>query len=201
MVSTAFKPAVTRVIEPIARGAVRLRITPDMVTVFGTVGTILTSLLLIPRGDLFYASIIIPLFLLSDLFDGAIARLSDRGATLWGGFLDSTCDRLSDSALLGSLAIYCMLEENPLAPVVLASIVLGFLVSYVRAKSESYGVACTIGIAERTERLVLSLFAIGLEGLGVPYALAIGIWALALLSAITVIQRVVVVRKGLLVNG
>jgi CDP-diacylglycerol--glycerol-3-phosphate 3-phosphatidyltransferase len=201
MVSTAFKPAVTRVIEPIARGAVRLRITPDMVTVFGTVGTILTALILIPRGELFLASLVIPIFLLSDLFDGAIARLSERGPTLWGGFLDSTCDRLSDSALLGTLAFYLMLEENPLAPVVLASIVFGFLVSYVRAKSESYGVPCTVGIAERTERLILSLFAIGLEGLGVPYALSIGIWVLALLSAITVLQRIVVVRKGLLVNG
>jgi CDP-diacylglycerol--glycerol-3-phosphate 3-phosphatidyltransferase len=201
MVSTAFKPAVTRVIEPIARGAVRLRITPDMVTVFGTVGTILTALILIPRGELFLASLVIPIFLLSDLFDGAIARLSERGPTLWGGFLDSTCDRLSDSALLGTLAFYLMLEENPLAPVVLASIVFGFLVSYVRAKSESYGVPCTVGIAERTERLILSLFAIGLEGLGVPFALSIGIWVLALLSAITVLQRIVVVRKGLLVNG
>ena len=201
MVSTAFKPAVTRVIEPIARGAVRLRITPDMVTVFGTVGTILTALILIPRGELFLASLVIPVFLLSDLFDGAIARLSERGPTLWGGFLDSTCDRLSDSALLGTLAFYLMLEDNPLAPVVLASIVFGFLVSYVRAKSESYGVPCTVGIAERTERLILSLFAIGLEGLGVPYALSIGIWVLVLLSAITVLQRIVVVRKGLLVNG
>jgi CDP-diacylglycerol--glycerol-3-phosphate 3-phosphatidyltransferase len=201
MVSTAFKPAVTRVIEPIARGAVRLRITPDMVTVFGTVGTILTALILIPRGELFLASLVIPVFLLSDLFDGAIARLSERGPTLWGGFLDSTCDRLSDSALLGTLAFYLMLEENPLAPVVLASIVFGFLVSYVRAKSESYGVPCTVGIAERTERLILSLFAIGLEGLGVPFALSIGIWVLALLSGITVLQRIVVVRKGLLVNG
>ena len=201
MVSTAFKPAVTRVIEPIARGAVRLRITPDMVTVFGTVGTILTALILIPRGELFLASLVIPVFLLSDLFDGAIARLSERGPTLWGGFLDSTCDRLSDSALLGTLAFYLMLEDNPLAPVVLASIVFGFLVSYVRAKSESYGVPCTVGIAERTERLILSLFAIGLEGLGVPFALSIGIWVLVLLSAITVLQRIVVVRKGLLVNG
>jgi CDP-diacylglycerol--glycerol-3-phosphate 3-phosphatidyltransferase len=58
-----------------------------------------------------------------------------------------------------------------------------------------------VGIAERTERLILSLFAIGLEGLGVPYALSIGIWVLALLSAITVLQRIAVVRKGLLVNG
>jgi len=135
------------------------------------------------------------------LFDGAIARLSDRGATLWGGFLDSTCDRLSDSALLGSLAIFCALNDNSLYQVVLCAIVAGFLVSYVRAKSESYGIACTVGIAERTERLILTLVAIGLEGLGVPFALAIGIWVLVLLSAVTVMQRIIVVRKGLLING
>jgi CDP-diacylglycerol--glycerol-3-phosphate 3-phosphatidyltransferase len=172
-----------------------------MVTVFGTVGTILTSLILIPHGELFLASLVIPIFLLSDLFDGAIARLSESGPTLWGGFLDSTCDRLSDSALLGALAFYLIVEDNPLAPIVLTSIVLSFLVSYVRAKSESYGVPCTVGIAERTERLILSLFAIGLEGLGVPYAFSIGIWVLAILSVITVLQRIAVVRKGLLVNG
>lgn len=201
MVSSSFKPAVTRVIEPIARAAVRLGITPDMVTIFGTIGSIVSATYLIPRGDLFIASLVIPLFMLSDLFDGAIARLSERGATLWGGFLDSTCDRLSDSALLGSLAIYCIMTENPIYPVILVAIVGGFLVSYVRAKAESYGVPCTVGIAERTERLILALFAIGLEGIGVPFALAIGIWLLAILSVITVLQRVVVVRKGLLLNG
>jgi CDP-diacylglycerol--glycerol-3-phosphate 3-phosphatidyltransferase len=201
MVSTAFKPAVTRVIEPIARGAVRLGITPDMVTVIGTIGSIVSSMYFIPRGELFIASLVISFFLLSDLFDGAIARLSARGATQWGGFLDSTCDRVSDSALLGSLAIYCILEDDSLYPLILTSIVLGFLVSYIRAKSESYGVPCTVGIAERTERLLLVIFAIGFEGLGIPFALSIGVWALVVLSAITVLQRIVVVRKGLRQNG
>jgi len=201
MVSTAFKPAVTRVIEPIARGAVRLGITPDMVTLIGTIGSIVSSMYFIPRGELFIASLVISFFLLSDLFDGAIARLSARGATQWGGFLDSTCDRVSDSALLGSLAIYCILEDDPLYPLILTSIVLGFLVSYIRAKSESYGVPCTVGVAERTERLLLVIFAIGFEGLGIPFALSIGVWALVVLSAITVLQRVIVVRKGLRQNG
>jgi CDP-diacylglycerol--glycerol-3-phosphate 3-phosphatidyltransferase len=201
MVSTAFKPAVTRVIEPIARGAVRLGITPDMVTVIGTIGSIVSSMYFIPRGELFIASLVISFFLLSDLFDGAIARLSARGATQWGGFLDSTCDRVSDSALLGSLAIYCILEDDSLYPLILTSIVLGFLVSYIRAKSESYGVPCTLGIAERTERLLLVIFAIGFEGLGIPFALSIGVSALVILSAITVLQRIVVVRKGLRHNG
>ena len=201
MVSSSFKPAVNRVIEPIARTAVRLRITPDMVTITGTIGSIGSSIYLIPRGELFIASLVISFFLLSDLFDGAIARYSERGPTQWGGFLDSTCDRVSDSALLGSLAIYLILNEDGLYPAVLAAIVLGFLVSYIRAKSESYGVACTVGIAERTERLLVAIFAIGFEGLGIPYALSVGIWALVILSGITVVQRILVVRRGLSLNG
>jgi CDP-diacylglycerol--glycerol-3-phosphate 3-phosphatidyltransferase len=201
MVSSAFKPAVNRFIEPIARLAIRARITPNAVTIGGTLGTAVAAMYFYPRGDLFIGTLVIIFFALSDLFDGAIARLSKSGASAWGGFLDSTCDRLSDSALLGSLAIFCALNDNSLYQVVLCAIVAGFLVSYVRAKSESYGIACTVGIAERTERLILTLVAIGLEGLGVPFALAIGIWVLVLLSAVTVMQRIIVVRKGLLING
>ena len=200
MVSSSFKPAVNRVIEPISRLAVRLGVTPDMVTITGTIGSIASSIYLIPQGELFLASLVISFFLLSDLFDGAIARLSVRGATQWGGFLDSTCDRVSDSALLGSLAIFCMQNENELYPVIFVAIVLGFLVSYIRAKSESYGVPCTVGVAERTERLLIAIFAIGFEGLGIPYALSVGIWILVLASAITVLQRVIVVRRGLALN-
>jgi CDP-diacylglycerol--glycerol-3-phosphate 3-phosphatidyltransferase len=201
MVSSSFKPAVNRVIEPIARLALRSGITPDMVTVIGTIGSIASSIYLVPQGELFLASLVISFFLLSDLFDGAIARLSERGATQWGGFLDSTCDRVSDSALLGSLAIFCIVNENDLYPLILISIVLGFLISYIRAKSESYGVPCTVGIAERTERLLITIFAIGFEGLGIPYALSIGMWLLVLVSTVTVLQRVVVVRRGLALNG
>jgi CDP-diacylglycerol--glycerol-3-phosphate 3-phosphatidyltransferase len=76
--------------------------------------------------------------------------------------------------------------------------VIGFLVPYIRAKAESFGIACTVGVAERTERIVLALIGIGFEGIGVPYALTISMWLLLVLSAITVIQRVVVVRRGLI---
>lgn len=197
MVSSAFKPAINRVIEPIARLAIRAKITPNAVTLLGTLGTILSALYFYPRGDLFIGTLFISFFALSDLFDGAIARLSERGASAWGGFLDSTCDRLTDSAILGGVAIYCILEDIAIYPVVIASLVVGFLVPYIRAKAESFGIACTVGIAERTERLILALIGIGLEGLGLPYALTIAIWLLLLLGLITVVQRIVVVAKGL----
>ena len=198
MVSTAFKPAVSRVIEPIARAAARAGVTPNAVTVVGTIGTASAAIFFYPRGDLFIGTLLICLFALSDLFDGAIARISESGASAWGGFLDSTCDRLTDAAILGSLTVYCIIEDNRLAPLAIGSLVAGFLVPYIRAKSESYGIPCTVGIAERTERLILALTAIGLHGLGVPFVLAIGLWILFGLSVITAAQRFLVVRRGLL---
>ncbi len=198
MVSSAFKPAVNRVIEPIARLAIRAKFTPNAVTLIGTAGTILSALYFYPRGDLFIGTLFISFFALSDLFDGAIARLSEAGASAWGGFLDSTCDRLTDSAILGGVAIYCILLDITIYPVVIASIVMGFLVPYIRAKAESFGIACTVGIAERTERVILALTGIGLDGLGLPYVLTISMWLLLLLGTVTVAQRIVVVRKGLI---
>ncbi len=197
MVSSAFKPAVNRFIEPIARLAIRARITPNAVTVGGTLGTALAAMYFYPRGDLFIGTLVIIFFALSDLFDGAIARLSETGASAWGGFLDSTCDRLTDSVILGSLVIYCILEDLAIYPVIVATIVFGFLVPYIRAKAEAYGISCTVGIAERTERLIIALTAIGFHGLGVPYILPSLMWLLLILSAVTAVQRIVVVHRGL----
>ena len=197
MVSSAFKPAVNRFIEPIARLAIRARITPNAVTVGGTLGTSIVAMYFYPRGDLFIGTLVIIFFALSDLFDGAIARLSKSGASAWGGFLDSTCDRLTDSVILGSLAIYCILEDLDIYPVIIATIVFGFLVPYIRAKAEAFGISCTVGIAERTERLIIALTAIGFHGLGVPYILAVLMWVLLVLSTVTAVQRVVVVYRGL----
>jgi CDP-diacylglycerol--glycerol-3-phosphate 3-phosphatidyltransferase len=87
--------------------------------------------------------------------------------------------------------------DDPLAPIALAALVASGLVSYVRAKAESLNIECSGGIAERTERLILALTAIGFEGLGVPYALTIGIWLLLILAIVTIVQRILIVKAAI----
>jgi CDP-diacylglycerol--glycerol-3-phosphate 3-phosphatidyltransferase len=134
---------------------------------------------------------------LSDLFDGTMARLSSKGSSRWGGFLDSTIDRITDSSILIGIAIYLINENDQLAYVALATLVTGLLVPYIRAKAESFGIACSGGIAERTERLIISLAAIGFDGLGIPYVLAGGMWLLAILGLFTVVQRMLIVKRAI----
>jgi len=194
MLSASLKPAVTRAINPIARGALRLGLTPNAVTAIGAIGLVISALFFYPRQEFFWGTIAISIFALSDLFDGAMARISQKGASHWGGFLDSTIDRITDSAIMVGLIIALIGIDDPLAPIAFAALVAGGLVSYVRAKAESLNIECSGGIAERTERLILTLTAIGLDGLGVPYALAIGIWGLLILATVTAVQRILIVK-------
>ena len=196
MISSIFKPAVTRFITPVASLALRMGITPNAVTWFGALGVVVSSLYFYPRGDFFLGTVIICVFALSDLFDGTMARISQRGASRWGGFLDSTIDRITDSAILIGIAIYLINKNDPLVILVLVTLVSGTLVPYIRAKAESFGIVCSGGLAERTERLVISLLAIGLDGLGLQFALAAGIWLLSLLGFVTVCQRLLIVKKA-----
>ncbi len=196
MISDIFKPAVVRLISPTARGLLRIGLTPNSVTTIGAIGVIATALIAYPNGHLFGGTVAICCLALSDLFDGTMARLSEQGPSRWGGFLDSTIDRVTDSAIALGLLIYLAQNNDALAYVLLVSIVSGFLVSYIRAKAESLQIECKGGFAERTERLIILLTAIGFTGLGVDYILTVGIWALALASVVTVLQRLQIVWKA-----
>ena len=196
MLSRSLKPAVTRLITPVAAFALRIGITPNAVTWVGAVGVIASALFFYPRGDFYLGTAVIAFFALSDLFDGTMARISKSGASKWGSFLDSTIDRLTDSAILLGVSIYLINNNDQLSFVVIATLVTGMLVPYIRAKAESFGVECSGGIAERTERLIMAMSAIALDGLGVPYVLAGGMWLLAVLGAVTVGQRMLIVRKA-----
>jgi CDP-diacylglycerol--glycerol-3-phosphate 3-phosphatidyltransferase len=197
MISSALKPAVTRLINPLARAALRVGLTPNSVTILGALGLIISASYFYSNEQYFVGTLVVTFFVLSDLFDGAMARISDKGATSWGGFLDSTIDRVTDSAIVISLALPLIRNEDVLAYPAIVALVTGVLIPYIRAKAESFDIACSVGITERTERLIIILVAAGFHGLGVPYILAIGIWSLAVLGLVTVFQRLQVVRKGL----
>ncbi|MFC7331249.1 phosphatidylinositol phosphate synthase [Marinactinospora rubrisoli] len=193
------RPALARLLFPIGRGLARLGVTPNMVTLVGTAGVVAGALFCYPRGDLFVGTLVITLFVLFDMLDGAVARAT--GATSkWGAFLDSTLDRLSDAAVFSGLLLWFMTEgqDSVLAGVALFCMVAGFGVSYIKARAEGLGVNCDVGVAERTERLILVLVSVGLHGMGVPYVLAGGLWLLAVLSAVTIVQRLLETRARLM---
>jgi CDP-diacylglycerol--glycerol-3-phosphate 3-phosphatidyltransferase len=196
MLSARLKPAVTRVITPVAAVFLRMGITPNAVTWTGAIAVVTSALYFYPRGEFFIGTVIICVMALSDLFDGTMARLSQKGSSKWGGFLDSTIDRITDSAILVGMSIYLIDKEDPLVIVVIVTLVTGILVPYIRAKAECFGIECSGGIAERTERLIISLAAIGFEGLGIPYTLSIGMWLLAVLGTYTVLQRMLIVKRA-----
>lgn len=197
MISAYVKPQITRLINPVVKVAVRVGITANAVTIFGGLGTVMAALYFYPRGDLFLGTIIISLFALSDLFDGAIARRTGGEGTSWGGFLDSTIDRVTDSAILIGALLYFIDEDETVALLVLISLVVSGLIPYIRAKAESIKIECSGGIAERTERLIIALTALGLYGLGIEIAAILGFTLLALLGTATVVQRIVIVYIAL----
>ena len=197
MLSSRLKPAVVGAITPISRAALRLGLTPNGVSIVGAVGVIASALYFYPQGNFFVGTIAISIFALSDLFDGTMARLTESSGTAWGAFLDSTLDRASDGAIFIGIALFFHNEDSILVYPTLLSLMFGFLIPYIRAKAESLQIECSVGIAERTERLIVILVAVGLDGLGVPYVLSGALWALVLLGMITIAQRVNVVRKAL----
>ena len=198
MLLSGLRPGLAKVIAPIARGLVRIGVTADMVTIVGTVGVAAAALFFYPRGELFWGSIVVTLFVVFDMLDGAVAR-ARGGSSTWGAFLDSTLDRVADAAVFGSFVLWYMFggHSRLLAGVALFDLVCGALVSYAKARAESLGYRADTGFAERTERLLIVLVAAGLQGLGVPYVLAIGLWALAPLTAFTFGQRVVAARRSI----
>jgi len=188
---------VNRVVEPLGRWLVARGITPDTVTVVGTVGTVAAAAWFLPRGELFVATLVITVFVLFDLVDGAMARARGH-STPFGAVLDSTCDRLADGALFAALAWWALGvgEQRLVGLAALVCLVAGSLVSYVKARAEGAGLSADGGLVERAERLILALVGTGLEGLGVPYALAVALWLLAAASVWTFGQRIVAVHRS-----
>src|SRR5450432_2307192 len=182
-----------RVLGPLGQALARRGVNPNVVTAVGATGVCASALICYPRGWLFWGSFAITFFVLTDLVDGALARA--RGITgPWGAFLDSSLDRIADSAVFAGLIWWFARDGKPvLLGLCIFCLVAGNLVSYTRARAEGLGLRADIGIAERTERTIVILVATGLSGLGIPFVQVMGLWLLAAGSAITVAQRFAVV--------
>lgn len=184
------RSVVGKFIDPIAYRLVKLGVSANLVTVIGTVGISVSAVIFFSGGEFFIGTAIILLFVFSDLLDGAVARLSERPNPI-GAFLDSTLDRVTDAALFGSVAIFYANQDSWLFYPALMSAFAAQFISYIKAKAESQQIKIQVGIAERPERVILLLVGTGFTGLGIEFALDYAIVVLAVITVITVLQRMV----------
>lgn len=198
-----FRAFWTKVISPIAHLLIRLGVSPDAVTLVGTLGVCAGALVFFPQGKLLTGVLVITAFVFSDLLDGYMARTTGR-VSKFGAFWDSTLDRVGDGAIFIGLALYFAWEEPSRVHLVLCLVCLlmGAVTSYARSRGESLGYEVKVGIAERADRLVAILVMTGFSAIfDLPVLLSIALWTLAAASTITVVQRVWVVRKQALAEA
>lgn len=196
LLSNRLKEAGRAFLAPLVRLAQRLGITANRVTVAGFC-IVVAAAVLIAVGQLLIGAAVLIAGSLLDAVDGALARASG-GSTAFGGFLDSTLDRAAEGILYVGIVAYLLdSSAEPLWPVLLALAALSgsFMVSYTRAKAEAIGVSASVGLAPRTERLVLIVAGLGLAGIGFGIGLLGAMGIIAALSAATTIQRIWHVRR------
>lgn len=188
----------TKVFTPVAKLFLKIGLSPDIVTIVGTIGVCVGALAFYPRHEFFWGTVVITLFVFSDTIDGVMARMSGR-SSVWGAYLDSTLDRVGDAAIFGALVIYYASSRGHdmvMAGLALACLIFGSVVSYSKARAEGLGMTANVGIAERADRLVVVLVTTGLVGLGLPeVVLTVVLALLALASLVTIVQRMLEVRK------
>ena len=162
----------------------RLRITPNQVTVAGTVLNVAAAALVV-ADHLIYAGIVFLIAGCCDMLDGALARRTGQ-STPFGAFLDSTLDRVSEGVVLAGIAYLLATQGHSVdAALVVLALMGALLVSYTRARAESLGLECKVGIMSRPERVIL--IALGLFFNVLSYV----IYIMLALTVFTVIQRVV----------
>jgi CDP-diacylglycerol--glycerol-3-phosphate 3-phosphatidyltransferase len=199
-----FRAFWTKVFSPVVTLLLRLGVSPDAVTLVGTLGVAAGALIFFPQGHLLVGVLVITAFVFSDLVDGAMARQSGR-VSPFGAFLDSTLDRIGDAAIFGGLAMYYVGpgDNDALAALAIYCLTMGSVTSYARARAESLGMQAKVGIAERADRLVFILVITGLADivnlLGVGedalWAIPAALGLLAVASTVTVVQRILAVRQ------
>jgi CDP-diacylglycerol---glycerol-3-phosphate 3-phosphatidyltransferase len=188
---------VSGAVDPVARLLLRMHVSPDAITVAGTVGVVIVALTFLPQGWFVAGVLLLFVLALSDLLDGTMARMAGSSGP-WGNFLDATLDRISDGAIFGGLALYGAFHDQPwLTAAATLALVTGQVTSYAKARAEAVGATANVGIAERAERLIVAAIAAILTGFGVPYILPAALWLLGALGLITIGQRILTVRRQL----
>lgn len=197
MLNIFARASVSRVTDPIGQALVRAGLTPNAMTVFGTAGAVICALVFIPNDYLLWGTFTVWGFAMLDLLDGAMARARGYG-TPFGAVLDATCDRLVDGALFAAIAWWAFVRDDnhPAAAAALICLVLAQVISYVKARADASGLPVDGGLVERAERLIIALVGTGLHGFGIPYTVDVTLWLLAVLSAITLLQRIFAVAKA-----
>jgi CDP-diacylglycerol--glycerol-3-phosphate 3-phosphatidyltransferase len=206
MLRLPLKDGVTRLITPLSRTLLRAGISPNAMTLAGALGTWISALFFFPRGDLFIGTLVVTVFLLSDLFDGTMARLDGSKGSRFGALLDSTLDRISDAIVIFALMIWAeseyfgaqknLIDANLTIALLAIALLTGFLISYIRARAEALAISCDVGVAERPERLIVLLVGTGFYGLGVMAALPLALVLLVSINVVTVVQRIIVVYRA-----
>lgn len=194
------RAAFTRVSTPTARACLRMGLTPDVVTVLGTIVAVAGALTLFPMGKLFAGTLVVWFFVLFDMLDGAMAR-ERGGGTRFGAVLDATCDRISDGAVFCGLLWWIAfgLHDKLLVVATLICLVTSQVISYIKARAEASGLRGGGGLIERPERLIIVLVGAGLSDFPVyrlPWALPVAMWLLAAASLITCVQRLHTARNS-----
>ena len=180
---------------PFAKIFIKLGFSPDLVTLFGTLGVVVSSIVFFSQGEFLAGSILFAMFVGLDAVDGTVARLLNRNSK-WGAFFDSVLDRIADGVVLGSLAFYfAKAGEETYFILSLVALLASEIVSYTKARAEGLGFNCDTGLAERPERVIIIVAGTFLTGLGINPALEISILLLTIVSIITVIQRMNFVLK------
>ncbi|MGV9796886.1 phosphatidylinositol phosphate synthase [Mycobacterium sp. NPDC003449] len=192
------RAAYAKLSRPIAKAALRAGLTPDIVTIVGTAGTVVSALTLFPVGQLWWGAFAVFVFVLADMLDGAMAR-ERGGGTRFGAVLDAACDRIADGAVFAGLMWWAAfgLDSPSLVVATLICLVTSQVISYIKARAEASGLRGDGGLIERPERLVIVLVGAGLSGvpfLHMPWLVHVAMWLLAVASVVTVAQRLHAVR-------
>lgn len=199
MLSRTGRPLAQVIFGPIAKACVKAHISADTITIVGTLAGVVAALTLLPFDHLTAGALTIAVLVIFDNLDGQIARLTGT-SSIWGAFLDSTLDRVSDGAIMSGILIWAYLWADPryqgwILIGGLGALVFGSVVPYARARAEGLGMSASVGLAERADRLVISLVATLLVGMELgDWIMAVAVWILFIAAVVTVVQRMIFVR-------